>query len=742
MNTRFETLPAIVRYANGHQLYAWHWHSLPQLKLELGWDDAARDCLFADLSMGAWRGHWLAHEFAAQLDLSAPQPIQPMLYPDAEMASHYADIVGRLVDNESEGDRNFMVAYAFARQLVAAMQAQQRRWLLVVAPVADQLWGAENVLLLKMLCDAAPVYGFELGLLLRSDANLPELPNIDIVLCNRAGSSVFETTDTQEQLAIPGLLQQSWLLPEIREKVEFLQLNDGSLLLSPNCRPLHVPTQNPTVMLPPYLQVCFALQQEQQDVGFLQQQAGARFAEGAYEIAYLILDGIRRSQLSPMQAALVSAQKQNISIALMDFKRAADEELPSAALPNLVQASLYQSKAWGLVMTGQAAIAETLFAKARTLLDPQQYQRLYLYLLNISALNKLRLGQIEQALAFEKDIEQQLQQLEQADWHLIYINCLNQARIYKKLRDFEQAGQYYRRGFFVNYQLRNESDLLYANLCLAQLESMQGDHRAAFPHWLRAALHWLANPTPEALAPRVAQAVLGRPLSNKEADVEQISFCLQTQLQLTCSALKIDLTSAARNIPMHRIHTPRQAQQCIGLPGWSVMLSQQSFLPLPFDGPQYLSFNRWVIGLLHALVPQADILHAQVIFTDHQCGIELPANPREMLWSCLKWEIPSMWFDGRDYQVPLTQENPQLATSFMVENSRAINYVHADQGTWQVHFKRYLQSLQLKPIEQACLGHLQQARSLEELSQFLQSDMLSCMQLVNQLAEKRLLSIM
>ncbi|MEE3650609.1 MULTISPECIES: hypothetical protein [unclassified Brenneria] len=750
-------LPVIVRQIAPPLLEVWYWHRLCDLQIQIGWQDASADCLFADLSLGSWRGHWLAHQLAAQLGISAPTKVQPELHGSTSLQGQYADTIGQLIDNENEGDKNFITAYQFARRLIAAFTQQQRKFILVVAPIAHQLWGSENLQLLRLLASAAPAYGFRLGLLLRTDANLPELAGFQFKANNQPAQQSNPERMTALQCAefsIPGLLSADWLRPDFELPPEILPLADGQLLLSPNLRPSQSVIPVDLSLLPDELKVVFALQQQPQDIEFLQQQAGTRFAEGGYDLAYLILAQIEKSPLSVLQQALIEAQKQKIAIALMDFPRAAAGALPDVSLPDEVRASLYQSKAWGLVMTGQPVQAEQYFAKARQLLDPQRDPRLYLYLLNISALNQLRLGDAQAALTIEKNIEQQLSLLHTPDWHLIYINCLNLARIYKKLRNFPKAEHYYRQGFLVNHQLRNESDLLYMNLCLAQLEALQERHQQALHYWLRAALHWLSNPMPEALAPRVAQAILNRPLSNKESSPEQISANLLQSLQQCCQQLGLPVRSADRCIAFGRISYAGQAQQCIGLPGISLLISREYSVQAPFDGVAYRQLNQWVLGLLQILLPQLELGGIRSLLTDQQYGVELPATARETLWSCLTWQVPELIFAGQRYDVPLKDNsttaktpNPSqlshtaLLNSFRVMHSRAISYVQNGPQGWLVVFKRYRSALKLSSRQQALLQYVQEGRDLEQLCQFLQIAPEECLSWLHQLTAQRLIQV-
>lgn len=757
MNLMPTELPVITRQATSPLLEIWHWHRLCDLQTQIGWQDARKDCLFADLSLGCWCGHWVAHQLAAQLDIPSPTRVQPELYSSASLQGEDAETIRRLIDNESEGDQNFITAYQFARRLIAAFTQQQRKFILVVAPVAHQLWGRENLQLIRLLANAAPSYGFRLGLLLRSDASLPELDDFQFKINNKPALQPKQEDDAalkHPEFSIPGILSANWLRPDLELPAEIVQLADGNLLLSPNLRPFMLIEPDCLPLLPDELNVVFALQRQPQDVEFLQQQAGMRFAEGGYELAHLILEKIEQSPLSALQNALIEAQKQKIAIALMDFPRAAAGAVPDASLPDDVQASLYQSKAWGLVMIGQPIQAEPYFAKARQLLDSQHDPRFYLYLLNISALNQLRLGDLEAALAIEKSIEQQLALLQTPDWHLTYINCLNLARIYKKQQNFSKAEHYYRQGFSVNEQLRNESDLLYMNFCLAQLESLQGRHQQALLYWLRTALHWLSNPLPEALAPRVVQAILNRPLSNKESSPEQISASLLQSLRGCCRQVGLVVHSADNCITFGRINAAGQAQQCVGVPGLSLLISREYTVPLPFDGAACRQLNQWVLGLLQQLLPQIELDGICSVLTDPQYGVELPATARETLWSCLKWQVPELIFAGQRYGLPLednsataiTSSQRQLSqnalfNSFRVVHSKAISYVQNGQQGWQVVFKRYRPALKLSSRQQALLDYVQEERSLEQLCQFLQIAPEECLHRLHQLTEQRLIQV-
>src|SRR5262249_2597935 len=161
--------------------------------------------------------------------------------------------------------------------------------------------------------------------------------------------------------------------------------------------------------------------------------------------------------------------------------------------PAPLRSALLQAQGWGLVLVGQAQKARELLREARALLGPEvEASRESLSLFNILALAEIRCGDASAALSLEKHIEACLERAPSRDFALAYVNAINQARVYKSLRDWHNAGIYYEKAFAVTWGLRSESDLVYTNVCLARLFEAQGRFEAALLAWVRAALHWLA----------------------------------------------------------------------------------------------------------------------------------------------------------------------------------------------------------------------------------------------------------
>ncbi len=728
----------ILRGPGARRITAYCFHDFSRLARDAGVERLGHQCLFADLSCGPWRGHWLARDLCEQLDLPEPEPIQPSLHDAYRHSDAYADTVSQLIDAESRGDGNFTAAYTLACRITERIRTDAISHVFVVAPQGDHIWGTENLHLLKLLSDAARRYGFQLWCISRGDCALSAVAGIEWVPFNAPLAQALP----EEGSPLAGLLLTAWLAA-VNPALPCLRLRDGRVLISPNARRGCIDDLQrrrlSALTLPDHLRAYLALSDSKQDVPFMQASAGRCFAEGGYDAAMALLDGIDTRALGALQRAAVEAQKQRISIALMRFERAAAGMLPGEAMPDDVKASLYQSKAWGLVMTGHAPEASRYFDLAREHFDSEGSPRLALYLLNISALAKLKSNDIDGALLLEKEIESRLQDPVRRDWHLRYINALNLARIYKRIGDLDRSAWYYHVAFSVTSGVRTDSDLLYMNLCHAQLETLAGNTEAAFHHWLRAATHWLSNPLPEALAPRVAQAVRGKPLNDSEADVEAISATLDKALRNAASERGVTFAPAEQAVAFARLTGPGQADMCVLGEGLTIALSSQEIVASPFVGPQYDALKHTVMGILVAMFPAIDLSGVRSILSESRQGMELPLSLREASWSCCRYDIRVLTHAGRQYTV--TAQDDDMLANFVVRPGAGIAAVVRSGERLGIHFKRYLSPIELDGHERAIVECLAQPLSLAQLSQRLGRSIQACANDVRSLEDRHVVMV-
>ncbi len=684
------------------------------LKDQLQVSDLAKQCVFSDLSEGAWKGHWILGELCAQLGLDFEASIQPEIGHSTQNYLRYADTVGRLIDNESEGDKNFMLSYAYCKKLLQAISSKGIRNVVVFPPKEGHAWGVENVQFLTLFSQALQSTDCEIVFAIGdSITSMPEEWEAAVQQTNAANKK-------NANYRLPGILPQT--VAVALNSSDVLNLQNGISILPPTFGVDKTVFENEIFeTLEDHLQVYLALHGEHAcTISFLRAEAGKRFAEGGYEIALRILDYIKSFNISEEERASVVSQMQNIRIALMDFDAAAAGELPTDNLPDEYKASLYQSKAWGLVMTNQPQEAENYFEKARTYLKPETFPRLYLYLLNISALNKLRLGKIETAFAYEKKIEKLLEEQEYRDWHIQYINAINQARLYKKERDLTISEQYYKRAFDINYRIKNESDLLYTNFCFAQLEGLKENEKRAFIYWLRTCVHWLSNETPEALAPRVAQAILRKRLSNRSGHVEDISKALLQQLTEAAKQVGIPLDFENEAVvPFTRVdETIVTKEKAIGGIGIGLFITSEK-ITTHYSGPNFNELSKLVLQLLRTVLGISEEETIGTIVTDTQFGSELPSNQYELLDVCIRHQVDRIQFGKQTYELNVEDER-QLFLKSTVQICPALRYIEPGEQRVTVHYKRYFSPKKLATEANTVLRLLNQASETLSVAQVIE----------------------
>jgi hypothetical protein len=430
-----------------------------------------------------------------------------------------------------------------------------------------------------------------------------------------------------------------------------------------------------------------------------------------------------------IQRGILCSQAQAMRIGLQRFAEAAAEPDPSPALPLTLSGSLCQSKGWGLVMGETPALANRYFRRAQEALASYYGAgREYLYLLNISALGRLEAGDLDGAFLLEKEIEARAAAQPEDDWHLQYINAINLARVCRRLGDNLQAEHYYQRAFATTLGVRSESDRIYTNVCLAQMHTRQGRHSAAFFAWLRVSLHWAASSAPEALAPRVVKALLGKtpPVTNEI--VESVSAELFALLRDAAGRSEIAVLTAAvpdvhydSSSPPVFVHSGEITDQkafaalagAVGGPGWSVFYATLG-VRRQFTGDNFCRLQTLVHELLCLLGPQDVLTKAHTLVVDDQYGREIPGSKHELLAACLRLGVPQFIFAGETFHYD-TADYRQLEEQLRVSVGPAVAWVdrHGEGAT--VNFKRYLAPKLLSVEESHIVSLLETSLSLREL---------------------------
>ena len=438
-------------------------HSIAALRAEahsLGLTDA---WIVADLSLGAWRGHQVAAEFCDQLGIELPKRSRPARAPGQDLSEFpYADIVGEFIDTEALGDSATSSALEHAELIRSAIEATQRYTFVVLAPMFGAPWEEENLLFIRFLSQA--LHPTQSNVIVAcTGQQLPEIPRdwrvswrSAVIAGDRAGHTEAPTPLPR---LVPGIVTARMLemIGDAGAAEPLETLGNGHFLVPPEFR------EDPaTVDRLLYEQFAERLQ----SIGWLESYGAyhgrpvtlepwalyiegmQRFAEGGSGIMLRLLECAIGGARTAVERGIFQSHAQGLRIALQRFAEAAAIDDPPMAMPPRLRGFLLQSKGWGLVMTGAHAAADQYFEQARAVLEPLgDGAREYLYLLNISALARLRLGKPDEAMGFEQAIEEKIALLDRPDRRLEYVNTINIARLHRRAERLDDARDYYRKAF-------------------------------------------------------------------------------------------------------------------------------------------------------------------------------------------------------------------------------------------------------------------------------------------------------
>jgi tetratricopeptide (TPR) repeat protein len=320
---------------------------------------------------------------------------------------------------------------------------------------------------------------------------------------------------------------------------------------------------------------------------------------------------------------------------------------------------------------------------------------------NIAALSTARLGDIEGALEAELDIERQLEEFEKPDWHLLYINCLNLARLYRRRKEFDTARAYYTRAFDTMEGARSDSDGLYVNLTFAQLETEAGNLEKARGFWLRAALHWASCEAPEALAWRVATAALGRQVKPGQFVDEEVSAYVTGKLEQAFPGV-----ASGRAMTFTRCVVGEQYSRAIGGDGWGVLLLEAARWPAS-AGSQHARMR----GLLTEILGLGGFEGTVAVPDRH--GREMPRGLDELMGAALEYGV-----DRVEYKRELVEwDRCEAMGGLEARLGPLVSSVTPRGSELEVRFKRYLRAAVLSGSEMRLVAGLGGKRKFVELLQ-------------------------
>src|SRR5437762_5183076 len=185
--------------------------SLNDLTTSLSVGDVRSECLFADLSLGAWFGYIVAQQLCVQLGIQPPKQIQPSIdgsvYPD--QLPDYGGKISEMIDSENSGNRVLMTALELAEQVTEGIQERRPKAVVIIAPRFGFDWEVENELFIEFLVrglrdtDSRCILAF-------ADSRLPDIPvkwKINWINGCSTTSNQFAEPSLELLTLVPGVIE-------------------------------------------------------------------------------------------------------------------------------------------------------------------------------------------------------------------------------------------------------------------------------------------------------------------------------------------------------------------------------------------------------------------------------------------------------------------------------------------------------------------------------------------------------
>lgn len=696
----------------------------------------------ADLSQGAWRGNQVATEILEQLALDPPRrerPAMPQGNRTESVGLSYADVVGEFIDAEARGDRATLETLALAETIRSAVCQGPSRLFLVMTPRYGLSWENENELFIRFLIQALRGTSSRV-VLVATGSGLPATP---------AGWSI-------EWQGVPLQLPEGKTMVGILPGVLSAELGGALESSDPGCTGSLVRLANGHLLIPPELRRDpSGVSRNEFDhlasitgaFGWLEAWAQyhgnrihvepwvlyiegmQRFAEGGSGITLRLLERAIEYAASPAERGIFQAQAQGMRLALQRFEEAAAAPLPALSMPPELRGFLLQAKGWGLVMTDEMARAEECFSEARALMAQLGTERReYLYLLNISALCRLKSGNPEGALAMEAEIEERAAHLERPDRRLEYVNFINIARLHRRLRDPANAEIYFNRAFRTTLGARSESDAIYTNVCMARLLIDLGRTAEGFAAWMRAGLHWAASGAPEAIGPRAATAIIGGKPRKGENTPEMIAAAIADAITAAAHAAGIAAVdnaiqeSGASPGPAFvraerfRRRFPHALPSCGILASGIAFFCSGETLPPQLIGERNDHLRSLLFALLRLLAPEAIPATTRMIVVDDAFGREIPATPAELLAACARLSPTACTINGVGLRLDRRRRDA-IEGGLRPHIGPAVDRLGFLEDQAVILFRRYRKPLALSIEESRVLRMLAAAESVDEMAE-------------------------
>lgn len=427
---------------------------------------------------------------------------------------------------------------------------------------------------------------------------------------------------------------------------------------------------------------------------------------GDYPLAEsLALEGYQQSTEASIKEEYL-ANLQIIRLTHGYFEEAALQEFPKEIHTEKHFRVLWYSKAYCGTITRHLDIAGKGFEAlgfSETLADRTVED---VYRLNIYALFQYLSKNVDKAKEIEHIIELRLDALPDPPVQIVYLNSMNQARLFKYQKEYDRSFTYYQKAWKAIEGSLIDYDLIYHPASFARLAEARGDWQEAYDMWVNSALYWSAKRCKEALAFRALGLILGKPVSAKEiVSRERMAQAYESRIRESAAKAGISLPQPSDlPRPIRYLSTcskPKSEWSVHLLPGKIAVINGMGPSDARVDCP---SLNQLLNGILQAAFPEVAPQKGSMWVVDDTYSQGLPLEPTASYTQAFLHGIPTVLVHGK----PPPQTPAALESRLNVELSPGIERIIEDENKSLAVYKRYRPDYFLSFKESSLLKHLQE----------------------------------
>lgn len=683
------------------------------------WDTLASYCRYetdsfdpivSDISLGAWAPHQVATEFYKQLGITFPENVYgDMLHINTSASGNflsYSEMIGKGIDGEAIGDITILMSYKMAIGLSSYLTSAGPTIFIVFMPLYNNQWTKENKWFLQFLSEAIKDTPHQLLFAsARKEAHSPK--DWTLLWKNDASSLLEHALEPELWHHLPGVLDSELTKNVVTDTDHIIRLRNDCYIPASMVRP--DPQGVPATIFEKLslavgsshtykAYLIFKSSNFFVDTKLLSGLAWKCFSQASTDLATLYMERAFFCEPNALQRAILNCQYLGMLIATMQFAKVAAAPQPGKTAPLAIRSFLLEAKGWGYVMVNQPDKAFQMFLEAKDILEGAENGdnniKELLYLKNILALCKLRLGKTEEAVNDELQIFEATELLAEMDYRLRYVNAINLSRLFKRQNDIERSLHFCQIAFDTTYGNRAFGDLIFTNLNIANTVR-KTDRERALHHYVLAAIHWLACDIPEALNNRIYYAICGdKENSDKLVREEFISFCLYDKI-MSCVPATYVGEVPPKNAPSfttigaHKSSSDRDEISAV-LTSYGGLFFSNGQTTKWISGKWYEQLSVLAASLLF---DEAGISTPSVIIADSRYGAEIPANMDELVISSMKYDVKNIYTKEGLYIADELHLQAIAADAVTIALSSAVSKIERKHTGLQVSFKRYHTSI-------------------------------------------------